>query len=381
MLLAQNIKQFIKNLPIAMLYGSLLLLLYVCICMPVVGALFGLLFALARWKKNDALLDSAWGLGFIAIAMASALIGSLPAAVLHYGTKRLAISLFFSLLAVFFALAAFIVCCIQRQKPKAAYLFVLLLVPLLLIISRISEIGMGHCSTFINCLFAAGAALATALVVVWGVRITIYLHTRSWHKPEDERYAMMRKQLDIKNAITHFFSIFLPQGIAMLVIVYPVVLTNIYGCSAHIPTFFGYTLPAAPFTLVPYPIAKTTLMIIAFAIWLIGFACEAIADFQLYRFKQQPANSDRVMKSGLWRYSRHPNYFGEILMWWALWLLSLASNAGVFALIAIVSPLLIMYLLLRVSGIPLIEKQMAHNQEYREYKRHTSMLIPWFVRG
>jgi steroid 5-alpha reductase family enzyme len=110
-------------------------------------------------------------------------------------------------------------------------------------------------------------------------------------------------------------------------------------------------------------------------IWIIGYACEGISDFQLYAFTHNAANRGRVMCSGLWRYSRHPNYFGEILMWWGIYLIALSVPYGWSTIIA---PLIITLMLLFVTGIPWVEKALEHNPEYEQYKRKTSMLIPWF---
>ena len=114
-------------------------------------------------------------------------------------------------------------------------------------------------------------------------------------------------------------------------------------------------------------------------VWTTGFTFEAVADWQLASFKADPANRGKVMNQGLWRYSRHPNYFGESLIWWGLCLITLTTPHGWWALI---SPLVITFLLLKVSGVLLLEKDIVRRRpEYQEYLKTTSAFIPWFPRS
>jgi steroid 5-alpha reductase family enzyme len=124
------------------------------------------------------------------------------------------------------------------------------------------------------------------------------------------------------------------------------------------------------------PAHLTGLDLLGSLVWVAGFTFEAVADWQLARFKADPANRGKVMNQGLWRYSRHPNYFGESLIWWGLFLIALATPHGWWALI---SPLVITFLLLKVSGVTLLEKDIVERRpEYREYLETTSAFIPWF---
>jgi steroid 5-alpha reductase family enzyme len=113
------------------------------------------------------------------------------------------------------------------------------------------------------------------------------------------------------------------------------------------------------------------------ALWLIGFFFQAVGDAQLFRFKKDPANKGHVMRYGLWRYTRHPNYFGEAAMWWGIFLLCYISARDMLdiALMA-VSPLTITFMLLRVSGVTMLENKYKGNQEYEDYQRNTSSFIP-----
>jgi steroid 5-alpha reductase family enzyme len=126
----------------------------------------------------------------------------------------------------------------------------------------------------------------------------------------------------------------------------------------------------------PTPPRLTALDFLGVMVWLVGFVFEAVADWQLARFKADPANRGKVMNKGLWAYSRHPNYFGETLIWWGLFLIALATPYGWWALI---SPVVITFLLLKVSGVTLLEKDIVERRpEYREYLETTSAFIPWF---
>jgi steroid 5-alpha reductase family enzyme len=114
-------------------------------------------------------------------------------------------------------------------------------------------------------------------------------------------------------------------------------------------------------------------------VWAVGFLFEFVADWQLYRFKADPENRGRVMDKGLWAYTRHPNYFGECLVWWGIFLVTLATPGGV---LAIISPIVLTFLLLKVSGVTLLERSIVDTRpEYREYMKTTSSFFPWFRKG
>jgi steroid 5-alpha reductase family enzyme len=113
-------------------------------------------------------------------------------------------------------------------------------------------------------------------------------------------------------------------------------------------------------------------------VWLIGFAFESIGDLQLARFKAEPANKGKVMDRGLWRYTRHPNYFGDALLWWGFFLIAMSTTAGAWTLI---SPLIMTGLLMKVSGVALLEKTLVKTKpEYSNYRRRTNAFFPWFPR-
>lgn len=189
--------------------------------------------------------------------------------------------------------------------------------------------------------------LVTVLIILWAGRLILYVYLR--YKGEDPRYQSW-KLSGLKALIINIGYIFILQVIMMLIMSVPSYLINEQS---------GFDL--------------TYLDFIGLAIWLIGYYWEAASDYQLFKFTSNPANKGKVMRYGLWRYSRHPNYFGEILMWWGIFLI--AWNVSIFAIVA---PVTITFLLLFVTGIPWVEKAMAKNPEYQEYKKHTNIFIPWF---
>ena len=117
--------------------------------------------------------------------------------------------------------------------------------------------------------------------------------------------------------------------------------------------------------------------LLGFLVFALGFFFEAVSDWQLVRFKRHPGSSGRIITHGLWRLSRHPNYFGEAILWWGIFLIGFGSPAGVFDLI---SPLTINFLLLKVSGIPMLEEKYRGNPEFEAYKARTNAFFPWFRR-
>lgn len=198
--------------------------------------------------------------------------------------------------------------------------------------------------------------LATALILIWGMRLAAHITLRKWKRGEDPRYAAWRAAWGRSFVLRSYLQVFLLQGFFLLVISSPVVLVNTYRWAGP-PRPLGFL-----------DLAGTIL-------WLVGFLFETVGDAQLARFKRDPANRGRIMTRGLWKYTRHPNYFGESLMWWGIFLLALAVPSG-WATVA--SPVLITFLLVRVSGIPMLERRYAGNAEFQDYARRTSPFVPGF---
>ncbi|HXV26570.1 MAG TPA: DUF1295 domain-containing protein [Candidatus Paceibacterota bacterium] len=194
--------------------------------------------------------------------------------------------------------------------------------------------------------------LVTALVSIWGVRLALHVWLRIKGNDEDWRYARWRRTWGEHWLIRSFLQVFMLQGFLMLVISLPVLYVNAFGG----PSLGGWDLAGA-------------------AVWVVGFIWESVSDHQLARFKKNPENRGRVLQSGLWRYSRHPNYFGEVCMWWGLWLIASAVPGGWATFIG---PGVLTFLIIRISGVALLERHFAANPEYLDYRRRTSMFFPWF---
>jgi steroid 5-alpha reductase family enzyme len=192
--------------------------------------------------------------------------------------------------------------------------------------------------------------IVTYLVVLWGLRLAGHIFYRNHGKPEDPKYAAWRGDWGKNTWWISYFKVFLLQGVLMFIIALPLQVVML-SC--------GPTL--------------SRLDWVGVALWFFGWLFETAADYQLLKFKKQPANKGLVMNKGVWRYSRHPNYFGETVVWWGIFIISISSG---YWYISILSPLLITFLLLKVSGVTLLEKRYAGNDAYAEYKKITSSFFP-----
>jgi steroid 5-alpha reductase family enzyme len=200
--------------------------------------------------------------------------------------------------------------------------------------------------------FPPRAWLVAALVTAWGVRLGAYLCWRNWGGGEDYRYQAMRRHYGDRFWITSLVVVFGLQGVLMWVISLPVQL--------------AIASPAPP-TLGALDALGTVLV-------LIGLGFESIGDFQLARFKADSANKGKVMDRGLWYYTRHPNYFGDAVVWWGLFCFALATGHAW----TVIGPIVMTYLLTRLSGVPLLEKKLARTRPgYADYVARTSSVIPW----
>jgi len=194
------------------------------------------------------------------------------------------------------------------------------------------------------------STLALTLVIIWGFRLMLHISIRNHGKPEDHRYRAWRKDWGDSYLVRSFLQVFLLQGFLLLIISLPVTYTI-----THMGPRIG--LPG----------------VIGSFVWLIGFLFEAVGDYQLLHFKRNPANKGRIMKYGLWRYTRHPNYFGEVTLWWGIFLICLPVPGSLWT---VVGPLTITWLILKVSGTPLLEKRYVDNPEYADYIKKTSPFFP-----
>ena len=188
-----------------------------------------------------------------------------------------------------------------------------------------------------------------SIVTIWGIRLALHIAVRNRGRGEDWRYANWRKGWGKQVFLQSLLRVFLLQGVVMFLIALPLLQIQV----------------SSP--------ALSWIQIIGLTLWLWGFAWESIGDWQLLRFKRKAANRGKIMQQGLWRLSRHPNYFGEIILWWGIFLYCIPY--GNF-LLCLISPLLLTWLLNRVSGVPMLEEKYQHHPEYQEYVKNTNALLP-----
>lgn len=198
--------------------------------------------------------------------------------------------------------------------------------------------------------------LVTALIILWGFRLAGYIFIRSRGKKEDWRYKKWREDWGEKWIIRSYFQIFMLQGLFVILIAMSIIVAN-------------------ALSTVDNPINLMDLL--GGIIWFIGFYFETVGDLQLYQFKKNPSNKGKIMTQGLWRFSRHPNYFGEVTQWWGIFII-VALIELPFSLLAIISPVIITLLILKVSGITMLEKKYKNRPDFQEYAAKTNAFFPWF---
>ncbi len=196
------------------------------------------------------------------------------------------------------------------------------------------------------------------LTAIWGIRLSSHIYKRNHGRPEDFRYVAMRERYAKMKypKLAAYARIFLTQAFFMMVIGLVVMLG--VGSSKLNSDIWYYLFLA-----------------LGVIIWITGFVFEAVGDAQLAKFLKDPSNKGKVMDKGLWRYTRHPNYFGESMMWVGIGIATLSVQIGYFGLI---SPLVITWLLVFVSGVPILEKAMMKRPAFVEYASRTSIFFPWF---
>jgi steroid 5-alpha reductase family enzyme len=202
-------------------------------------------------------------------------------------------------------------------------------------------------------LFSSGnyiAQLVLIYTIIWGVRLAVHIMIRNWGHGEDFRYAKWRKEWGKTWVLRSFFQVFMFQWILMQLVAIPVVL-GIVG-----------VMRIAPW-----------MMYGGMALWITGFFFEAVGDYQLTQFKKKKSNKGKLMTTGLWSWTRHPNYFGEATLWWGIALLAYGVTRNIYAF---VGPLVIDFLLLFVSGIPMLEKKYRGRADWRAYAKKTSAFFP-----
>ncbi len=203
--------------------------------------------------------------------------------------------------------------------------------------------------------FLLRKVLIVSLVTVWGLRLSIHILIRNWGRGEDFRYRQWREEHGARWWWRSLFQVFWLQGAIMLVVSAPILGAQLLGDPSRL----------------------TILDVVGTMVWAVGFFFEAVGDWQLTRFKSDPANAGKLLTTGLWATTRHPNYFGDAVVWWGHYLI--AAAGGGFWLIF--SPILMTFLLARVSGVNMLEKTLSQTKPgYEDYIARTSAFVPWFPR-
>ena len=204
---------------------------------------------------------------------------------------------------------------------------------------------------FVTGASGSGNWLLLLMVTVWGLRLTGYLAKRNLGKGEDFRYRAMRRKHGERFAIVSLYSVFGLQGALMMLVSLPVSLGQ------------RDTDAGAGF-----------IVLLGFVVWAVGLYFEVVGDAQLARFKRDPRNADQIMDQGLWGLTRHPNYFGDALVWWGLAIVGSSQGAGIWAFLGAA---VMTVLLVRVSGAALLDRLLAKRKPgYAEYMARTSGFIP-----
>ncbi len=205
--------------------------------------------------------------------------------------------------------------------------------------------------TFFYFPISTNSLVVMTLVSLWGLRLALHIHRRNKKKTEDPRYAQWRKDWGKWFVLRSYFQVYMLQGLLMILVATPIIFINVLGEGVS----FGW------------------LGIAGVLVWIFGFLFEAIGDHELALFMKRKKNKNLVLQTGLWKYTRHPNYFGEVTLWWGIWLIALAVPYGVYS---IIGPLTITGLILFVSGIPMLEARLSQNPDYRIYRDKTSKFFP-----
>lgn len=200
--------------------------------------------------------------------------------------------------------------------------------------------------------------LVLFMVYFWGIRLSSHIYSRNAGKPEDPRYAKWRKEWGDSVLWKSFLKVFMLQGAFMLVIALPIIELN---------SFTGEISSQI-----------SLLGIIGSLVWLVGISLEAVADAQLRHFISDKKNKGKLMTEGLWAYSRHPNYFGEALLWWGIWLMSFSVTGKWWT---VVGPITITYLIRFVSGVTMTENRWKRKKGFAAYKKRVNAFVPWFPKN
>jgi steroid 5-alpha reductase family enzyme len=250
------------------------------------------------------------------------------------------------MLATIFQIGLFICC----------YVSVWFIISLLIKRNDIADIawGLGFVAIVIFLFITQTSTLQSNIVyiltLIWGIRLAIHIGFRTKGKPEDFRYKKWRDEWGKYFVLRSYLQVYLLQGFFMWIISAPIIVVSTVKNQTTSPLILAGSI-----------------------IWLVGFLFESIGDYQLMLFVKRKQNKSDIMQTGLWKYTRHPNYFGEVLVWWGIFIMVLPLQYGIWA---IMSPITISFLLLYVSGIPMLEAKYKDNLAFQDYKKRTSAFFP-----
>lgn len=200
------------------------------------------------------------------------------------------------------------------------------------------------------------AYFALLLTSIWGLRLAVHVFTRNKGKKEDFRYAKWREDWGKWFLLRSYLQVFILQGLFLAII----------------------SLPVTFIARVSSEIMVSAWFLAGLLIWVFGIYFESVGDYQLRKFISKPSSKGKIMNLGLWKYTRHPNYFGEVTCWWGIYLILLSLNIpSAFKLVGILGPLMITYTILFLSGIPLLEAKYKDNKDYQAYAKKTNKFFPW----
>lgn len=205
-------------------------------------------------------------------------------------------------------------------------------------------------SFFITDIKGTRGLLTSLLISAWGIRLAGYIYSRNKGKAEDYRYLAWRNEWGKWFVLRSYFQVFILQGIFLYLIALPILIIN-----QRDNTPLGW------------------LDYLGLLVWIIGFYFETVGDAQLARFKKNNSNKGKLLQEGLWSLTRHPNYFGEVVQWWGIGIIALNVYQG---WMGIIGPVTISYLILKVSGIPMLEKNMEKHPDFENYKQKTNAFFP-----
>lgn len=201
--------------------------------------------------------------------------------------------------------------------------------------------------------YAPRKLLICVLVTIWGLRLTFYLFKRNVGKGEDFRYAAWRAEAGKSWWWRSFLRVFLLQGFLNWLIGMPLIAIQVAQTPARFTPIDG----------------------LAVLVWLVGFTFEALGDYQLTRFKTKPENQGKVMQRGLWRYTRHPNYFGDAVVWWSYGLLAVGT-VSTLGFVSLIGPAIMTFFLVKVSGVAMLERTLIEKPGYAQYQATTNAFLP-----